>query len=382
MIWDEKFRLGWLSFLPPHPSLSLTWVFTLGFTPWLYYLAARRLLDSNAARSAVLLLLCSAGFLSGVAMWLRPAKPMSVFAMALALHLATKLEERISRREGDWDSVGLGVYFGLLLTVFSGFFFDETAWFTVVAVPLYCPRLFRDTQLRPLVVTSWLLLFPSFLAIVTFLVPCYFPDFQFWNYAVASNQSLHKLRLGPYLANPLYLLGSQMSWVRHGWPALSWVLFHGLGLLWLAKVTSLESSRLWRLALVPALFLIFETLLLTRQSGTVDTSYYYASLFPLFFSLFLAGLLSRVTPKLRLALVGYLMVISIHHFELINQRWRTANAGNRLEPSRARVWQLWRLDRARPLTESEKGELEAMTPGIAVEMTYEEKTRAKGIGVP
>ena len=101
-IVDTKFRCWLWHFICPHPSLSLTWIFSLFLAPLFLYLLLRDLgISLNTAAALTAFYLATPGVLSFEAMLFRPAKPMTNFAIILCLFLASLLKKRYLRyRQG------------------------------------------------------------------------------------------------------------------------------------------------------------------------------------------------------------------------------------------------------------------------------------------
>ncbi len=119
-IIDVRFRSWLWNYVPPHPSFSLAWIFLLILCPIMLIRFLRsRGISEAAAYCAASLFLASPGTLSISAMFFRPAKPMTNFAILLSLSLAGEYEEEIRN--------STRAYLGLLVLMFFSFFWDETA---------------------------------------------------------------------------------------------------------------------------------------------------------------------------------------------------------------------------------------------------------------
>lgn len=123
-IADTTFRIHLWKIMTPHPSLSLTFIFTLFLTPYcLYRLLRNWELDDKRAKIAVSFYLVQPGTLSLLAMYFRPAKAMAIFFMMLSLYLASDIRKRYLSP----GKTARGRTVCLFLSLFAGFFFDETA---------------------------------------------------------------------------------------------------------------------------------------------------------------------------------------------------------------------------------------------------------------
>lgn len=150
-IINTKFRAWlWDHFLP-HPSLSLTWIFSLILSPWLLYRFLRNFrVSADVAMCAVCLYLLNPGFLSSVVMLFRPAKAMANFSIILCLYLGSYLHRRITKDcngagEQSPDTAPRG-FISLAGVIFFSFFWDETALVIYPAMILFFPRLFMNAK--------------------------------------------------------------------------------------------------------------------------------------------------------------------------------------------------------------------------------------------
>ena len=129
-IVDVRFRSWLWNIVPPHPSLSLTWIFLLILSPILLIRFLRsRGISEPAAYCAASLFLASPGTLSISAMLFRPGKPMTNFSILLCLSLAGTYEEKLRS--------SLKAYVGFLALMFFSFFWDETALIIYPAVFIF-----------------------------------------------------------------------------------------------------------------------------------------------------------------------------------------------------------------------------------------------------
>jgi len=141
-IADTFFRVGLWKFMTPHPSLSLSFIFTLVLSPYCLYKLLRNWdLTANQATIAVSFYLVQPGTLSLLAMYFRPGKAIAIFLMILSFLLASMIQ----KRQASGEKAGLPVFICLYLSLVTGFFFDETAAVFYVAFLI----LFYDVVMRP-----------------------------------------------------------------------------------------------------------------------------------------------------------------------------------------------------------------------------------------
>jgi hypothetical protein len=123
-IADTFCRVHLWKIMTPHPSLSLTFIFTLILSPYcLYKLLRNWELTDNQAKIAVSFYLVQPGTLSLIVMYFRPAKTLAIFFMILSFLLASIIRKRYASHEKP----GLPVFICLFLSLTAGFLFDETA---------------------------------------------------------------------------------------------------------------------------------------------------------------------------------------------------------------------------------------------------------------
>lgn len=140
-ILDIKFRVWLWRFMPPHPSLSLTWIFSLFLSPvFLFLLLKSWKLDTNVGLAGVCLYLLSPGLLSLVVVLFRPGKAMANFFIIFCLYLASRLTS------GEGGKISFMKYLGFLAIVFISSFWDETALLIYPAVGLFFYPLFTDKK--------------------------------------------------------------------------------------------------------------------------------------------------------------------------------------------------------------------------------------------
>lgn len=145
-IVDTRLRAWLWRWVLPHPSLSLTFVFTLGVSPLLLWTILRHL-DVERATSlfAVALYVGSPSFYSLVVMNFRPAKAMTNFSLLLVAVLALRLAER-QRVEGETSALRRG-FCALMAVMMISFLWDETALVAYVVPVVFAPRLFSPARL-------------------------------------------------------------------------------------------------------------------------------------------------------------------------------------------------------------------------------------------
>jgi len=151
-IIDTKFRCWLWRYIMPHPSLSLTWIFSLILGPlFLYRLLKNIGIGPNIAMSMVAFYLATPGVLSIEAMLFRPAKPMTNFFIIFCLYLASKLKKDFLDAKMPVPIIKFLICWAITA---ASFYWDETALLIFPAVLFIFPSLFR----RKSFLFLWLLL--------------------------------------------------------------------------------------------------------------------------------------------------------------------------------------------------------------------------------
>jgi len=140
-ILDTKFRVWLWHFMMPHPSLSLTWLFSLILTPiFLYCLLRNSSIGTDVAITMVAFYLATPGVLSCEAMLFRPAKPMTNFFIIFCLYLASRLKKKYIDQQKDIPWGGFIIFWSF--TAFS-FYWDETALLIFPSIFFFFPQVIR-----------------------------------------------------------------------------------------------------------------------------------------------------------------------------------------------------------------------------------------------
>ncbi len=204
-IIDTVFRSLLWKWLIPHPSLSLSWVLTLGISPFLMYrILLDRGLPASAAFGCIGVYLTQMGTLSNTVVLFRSAKPVALFFLLLCWFLAEKLRrEKFSRRR----------YALLLSSLFVSFLFDESTLLSYLLVGLLlASTLFK----RPM--AAFLFTIPLFCYLATiFKIFPWLSSMQ--GFAMHNQQQIALRGYGDYLnlngllSPELFLTVAWNSWV-------------------------------------------------------------------------------------------------------------------------------------------------------------------------
>ena len=378
-IINIKFRVWLNNYLPLHPSLNLTWMFSLLFAPvFLYKLTYNLTFNRTAAWVSVLLYSVSTGFLSGLTFMASPGKPLANFLAIFTLYLASEINTEANN--GDvFSKHGFRLYIILLLALFISFFIDEVCWFTYACIPLTFPNIFfKKYSLYPkltnkkIIIFSYISIFVLFLVFLTFVIPQItrylgFGDFPFWKFGImgstrmggpAGNPIWLNLQFFPLNAilNGHFLFASQL--IPFDLSALgffyklqnenSWFFLHELyradylhflyslpvylllgGSFYYSykKLAPNEKKLILRFSVVIILYILFHTLIFARNMIIVRASYYYGALFSVFLILPLSILLavnteSAIKGVINKVILLLVVAVSISNFHQVNVIWR------------------------------------------------------------
>lgn len=335
-VLNTRFRLWLFQYLPPHPSLSFTWVFSLILSPVLLYLLMKRLSESaEVACLATLLYLMSTGLLSGLTFLFHPAKPLTNFLAILTLFLGARFFTRREKKAGGaWLS-----YAGMCLSLCFCFITDETAWFVYLLPAIFFAENFVRNQSRIVLCCLYVLPLLFFFAWATFLLPQMashfgYPGFYIWSYVSQEPPPLRPFHLEIAYKNAANLLMSHLY--RFDSSTTTTLLF----LVVLGCVVKRYHSVHWphrRLFLKGVLsfllFAIYTTILMQKHRGVVQSAYYYASLSSVLFSITASLVLaSRPTSKWFSKVVLLLLLSAMGlGFTNTNRDWRVRETGNYLK---------------------------------------------------
>lgn len=323
LILDGKLRQKLWEYLPLHPSLSITWLSALISLFLFYHFLRRYFGDRSIAWRGLLLYMASVGFLSIFAMTFHPGKPLAVFVILLSLFIASYVFPR-------WNEKPLVLYWALLATLFVGFFVDETAWFAFLLIPALYPEPFlkRDRRLLftfplPLVVG---------LLVITFVFPLVserlgYGGFPFWKYALEDNKHVGGFHYHRYFQNVYLVFRAQFF--NTTYQAVDFLgnttLFVYVVAAWRTLSPGLR-TLFQRLLIGVGLYVVFQTLLMTRHLSLLKSPYYYGGCSSLLMALCLSVLLSSEVGRWRVChrLVFFtLLPVLLLNFENTNRKWQT-----------------------------------------------------------
>lgn len=341
-----RLRLTLYAFFPPPPGLSPIALLTLILSPLVCYCLLKRIAGrEETAWAGTVLYFLSTGFLSGVFLLFHPAKPLLVLLALAALLFAARVG----------PDPGTGKYRGLLLvTLFLAFTVDESSLVLFLTVPLLFPAVLKTgrspgsgSSFRDLIIgISWYLSpLVLFLFTVTFIVPVItrmlgHGEYNYWKsvffqsmYPVTERMTerlWNNFQPGNVLTNTVNLFRAQFA-AGPGVPSRSLlILFSSLVLpVYLVySFSRLDRGRkiiVLRFLAALAVFLAVETFVQGKHLKVLDSSYYYGSLFPVYFVPPLAIILGSGKGWrfwLNRLLVVVLLGIFIHNFLGINRQWR------------------------------------------------------------
>lgn len=317
LILNAKFRLYLFQFIPPHPSLSLTWPVSL-LSPILLYRLIRRLdQDQDCAWLGVTLYVLSTGFLSGLSLLFHPGKPLTTPYLLLVLLLAARMDQ------GEADPKARSrLEAALTLTLCGAGLLDETALFAVAAVPIVFPSLLAAPDFRKRLARLVLIPAAAYLFLVSVAAPAAvaglgFGGFPYW-----------KKNLGPALvkAPPMFALwGALRMLASHFYPlgagvgplagaVAAWLLF-----LRHEKLDRPTRGLVGRLLAAALLFSAFQAILLARWPAPVRANYYYGAPLSLFLALPFAVILRGIEkPAARALALGYFLLVWPANFRRVN----------------------------------------------------------------
>ena len=333
-ILNAKFRTQLWRFILPHPSLSLTWIFSLFLTPLFLYLLLRNMgITSNTAIGMTAFYILTPTTLSHVADFFRPAKPMADFALMFCLYLASSMEKRFLQKN---IPIPWGKYLFFWVTAALSFYWDETALLIFPAILLLFPKVLIH---RKPYLLLWLLL-PFITAAFYFcIIPC-LTSWSGFGLPHLAQYDLYKngLKLDPLLRQnalsflPLntrnLVLGTMGIIVPDVFLASFWIkaCFILAIISWeivFFRIRKVAAHRLVLVLFLAALILLFNHLVFT-QGVLVWGPFWYGGFWSIFFIIWLTGLIHKagINKYLLTACLFFILINMFQSFIAMNDVYK------------------------------------------------------------
>ena len=352
-IWTAKARLALWDVLPPHPSFSPIWAFSLLLGPWLLYRFLKGELECRwSALLGTGLYMATAGYLSSAAMLFHPGKPLANVVVIGTLYAAMKANRRAKSFPPDETPRFSAPMTLFLAGVFPVLLFtDETALFALAILPVwshrfFIPRRWNGPNLRACFwnIADYAVAPIGYLLITFGFAPWLVhrlmgQPFDF-GLILTRYQDPGKFDMGHILQHLTTLLaGGLAPWsaLKADMPiadALVWrpgsllgclAILSGLGLMAFAGRLYRKSSA--RIAALMLVFWALQSFAAAHHPLTLVVSgYYYGAIFSVLLAVLFAGALGGILRKSRIrwlavGMAGYLLAIQIHNFNRLNRSW-------------------------------------------------------------
>ena len=317
-IIDTKFRAYCWNFIPPHPSLSCLWpLLFIGIPVFLFKFFKNMGCYASVAFGGTCLYLSSIGFLGPVVMMFRSSKNLVNFFAVLSLFLGSRIYKKIINQNRGCsvkDMPHFGRDFALFLcSIFLGFFCDETGLFVYIMAAIIVYPVFFICKERWAVLSAFLLLPIAYIGFIDGLLP-YIHLYvrghmvSLGNYGNLS--SLASISVQGVMTNLVWLFSDhphmQLN-IANLWPynpllfllqlmyslSMCWILF----LFLTAACRDHLKMRMMQIKTCGALlliFVLFQSLLLSRFWYTSWGVWWYGSLFSLLYFLFFTFVLQLI----------------------------------------------------------------------------------------
>lgn len=349
-----KTRLVLWDFIPPHPSFSPIWIFSLILGPLLFFRFLENELRSRSfAIVGIAVYFVSTGFLSGVTMLFHAAKPLTNVVIIASFYLSAKIDSGIRQRQAtdSMSALPLLFWFGLVPLLVVAPFVDETALFAYVIPLIWCPYLFWPRYFvgnRAKLLRNWAsYLVPVFIsAVIIFKV---LPMISH----LASGQHfdmvgyLHrftvikKLNTSHFIWNTVnFFIPGLLPWsmaevtapVAEGPNSPILPLIFLTGVLLVCTLMIRQRKVYWssysKFGVITVLFIMFHTFVfIFHWSEIAATGFYYGAIFSILFSSLVATVYADMSERhwKMAAPIGlaWVLVISIINFVAIDKMWIT-----------------------------------------------------------
>jgi len=350
-----KTRLLLWNLMPPHPSLSVVWLFSLILAPIMLFKYLRLILkDTTAALAGVAVYISACGYLSSGTMMFHPGKPLlNVIVIALLFLIArdAPAENPDRRNPGFVPSV----FYGVLPLLTASLFLDEMAIFCFLILPIWSPRYFFPYRFdrKNIIVCAKNILFyliPAGILLIMVLAvtpaiakAAFGKTFDFFG-CIQHNLRLEQLTPG-FLAGHFFTFfsASLVPWgiLKLRFPApeitgtadlLGAQIFYAVAVLFTAYLFIKNKTVVFARNKILTLLVVF----VLAQSFNISfhiqriplTGYYYGAVFSVMFASLSGLVILLLREKVRFGrllapvILGYVVVMQSMNFLVINNSWR------------------------------------------------------------
>ena len=337
-VLNDNFRKALFNIIPYHPTVSLTWIFSLVFLPFIFYRVLRNInVDIETSVLGVCLYYFTVGHLSCHLMYFHQAKPMSAFFLILNVFLFQKFFTK--KIKIDMKKITL-----LSMTMFAGTMWDELFFFTYIIIPFLVPGIFHNRHNLKKALLIYALSLAAFLICITSTLPWlikfyHLGEFNFWKFLIngAEGELLRTNFHNIYFNACTMLLGhlSLASEVIIG--IYPWYYWIPILLLWVMMLkVSYDKKIFVKVSIVTLLFVLFQSLILTHRGGILSLgSYYWGHLFSICYVLILSvglnfkkSLLKKRNIYLKRFLMLSLCLVALRNALLLNNHIQKDQLGS------------------------------------------------------
>ena len=312
---DIRFRTILFDFLPFHPTVSLTWIFTFTLLPFYFFKLMKNLnCSTNISIASTFLLLCSQGVLSSLTMYFHSAKPMTLVFLVMNLYMASLMQNKCLNQE----KIGYIFYFKWFFLLLISLFWDEIFYIFFLITPwIFRKSVFSKKIIDPFMVINFLLFF-VFVVTNQVIVPHYSKVFYNRDYSFLA--TFHKqvsfsgFSLEHIKYNAMSLIDSHMNftssvpgyyWTQTG--VLYQIIFTFIVLMIILRRKKMN-PHVFSITISFMIFFLFQQLVLLGRSGKlIYGSFYWGAPFSILFSIWIGLLLSSL--NLRLKYLAYPIIV-------------------------------------------------------------------------
>lgn len=348
-----KTRIALWDWLPPHPSFSPLWPFTLVMAPWLLYLFLKAELECRwSAITGTSFYMLSTGYLSSATMLFHPGKPLANVAVIATLYVAMKASKSLQvDKVAPVAVMPRAVILFYLVPLPVLLMADETALYCLFILPVWAhryfiPRRFGRAYLQPCLINWFFTSFPAlvYLAVVFLLAPLLSSNFLHRSYSFGDYLTRylnmgktglfslvqHTTTLFSTAFMPWWLLNRSVPIAEQAELSVAMVVVVIAFIVTMFRLINRNKTRkelLVRLTFLVCLFLLFQTFVAAHHRLDLTiTGYYYGAIFSILVSILFATTYETLvsTSKGRAAAVAvivYLAAMQSMNYSRLNSSW-------------------------------------------------------------